>query len=380
MCLAAVLQTNQWEESARAVARTNQVIERLEEVSLESKDAEDAARRFTTTFGRFDLARCTEALSQAQEREGELENLVADGSVQRRNMPAVRRLIHQQADTILSGIAGGPDGVRRAIASLDSAGLSADLRAAIVEMEAEERGMLRARTVWQERTVQLSRVLFVVASGFSLVLIVIAGWRMTTEQKRRSAVERTLTAKEEQYRRVVELAGDIICRTDELGRFIFCNQAALTLLHFGQSEVIGRSWLKLIRPDKRRAAERFYKRQFGRRLKNSYYELPLIDGHGHERWVGLSVQLVIENEKIVGFQAIAREITERKLAELELQRSRHFVERIATATPGILYVYDLVERRNVYSNREVVSVLGYKREQISRNAGTGFPSSRRPAP
>jgi diguanylate cyclase (GGDEF)-like protein/PAS domain S-box-containing protein len=374
VCLAAILQTLQWEESARAVAHTNQLIERLEEVSLESKDAEDAARRFIATADRLDLARCREALSQAKEREGELENLAADSSAQQRNMVAVRRLIHQQVDTFLHGISepGKLEGVRQALASSDSSGLSSDLRAAILEMESEERRMLSERTAWQERTVQMSRILFVVASGFSLVLIVIAGWRTTAEQKRRGAMERTLAAKEEQYKRVVELAGDIICRTDDQGRFTFCNQAGLTSLHFSQAEVMGRSWLKLIRQDKRRAAERFYKRQFGRRQKNSYYELPLIDGHGHERWVGQSVQLVIENEKVVGFQAIAREITERKLAELELQKSRNFVERIASTTPGILYVYDLVERRNVYSNRQVVSVLGYKPEQIMETSACDF--------
>jgi diguanylate cyclase (GGDEF)-like protein/PAS domain S-box-containing protein len=384
ICLAAVLQTLQWEESARAVAHTNQVIERLEQLSLESKDAEDAARQYVATPDRRDLARCREALSEAKEREGELENLVAESAAQRRNMVAVRRLMDQQANTILGSASPGinspdvsPDDVRQALGSLDSAGMSSNLRSAILEMESEERLLLRDRTAWQYRTVQVSRILFVAASSVALVLIVIAGWRVTAEQKKRGAMEQTLATREEQYRRVVELAGDIICRTDEQGRFTFCNQAALTSLHLSQTEVIGRSWLKLIRQDKRRAAERFYKRQFGRKQKNSYYELPLIDGHGHERWVGQSVQLVIENEKIVGFQAIAREITERKLAEMELQKSRNFVEKIATTTPGILYVYDLVEHRNVYSNREVVSVLGYKPEEIlkmeSMNQGFYHP-------
>lgn len=66
ICLAAVLQTLQWEESARAVAHTNQVIERLEQLSLESKDAEDAARQYVATPDRRDLARCREALSEAK--------------------------------------------------------------------------------------------------------------------------------------------------------------------------------------------------------------------------------------------------------------------------------------------------------------------------
>ncbi len=376
ICLAAVLQTREWERSAHAVAHTNQVIERLEELSLLSKDAEDAARRYIATPGRPDLARCREELSQAKEREGELENLVADSSAQWKNMLVVRRLINQQADTMLRGIApdavsaaetsGSLDDVKKALASLDGTGLSSDLRAAILEMESEERRVLLDRTAWQERTVQVSRLLFIVASTFSMILIVVAGWRMSADQKKRSEVERTLAARDEQYMRVVELAGDIICRTDETGRFTFCNQAALALLHFSQTEVIGRSWLKLVRQDKRRAAERFYQRQFARKQKNTYFELPLIDGHGRERWVGQSVQLVVEEGKITGFQAIAREITERKLAELELQKSRNFVERIATTTPGILYVYDLVERRNVYSNREVITVLGYKPEEIRK--------------
>jgi diguanylate cyclase (GGDEF)-like protein/PAS domain S-box-containing protein len=370
ICLAAVLQTLQWEASTRSVAHTNQVIERLEELSLLSTEAEDAARRFGATTDRLDLARCREELNQTKEREGELENLIADSAAQRRNMTVVRGLMDQQADAIRRGFSSGsPDGVRQALASLDGAGLASEYRAAIVAMESEEQRLLSVRTAWQQRTVQMSRILFVVASGFSLVLIVVAGWRMSAEQSRRSAIERTLAVKDEQYRRVVELAGDFICLTDEHGRFTFCNQAALASLHFSRGEVIGRSWLKMVRQDKRRAAERFYVRQFARQQKTTYYEFPVVDGHGHERWVGQNVQLVMGEGKIAGFQAIAREITERKVAELELQKSRNFVERIATATPGILYVYDLVERRNAYSNREVVTVLGYKPEEIRKIEG-----------
>lgn len=370
ICLAAVLQTVQWQKSVRAVAGTNEIVESLDAVLLESAEAENAARRFVAGAEEADLARCREALNHAGERERELEALVPEGSAQRRNVLTVRRLIAGETDSLLRSFAPGaaaladPGAVRDALASLDRAGLRSDLRDAVRELESEERRILGRGTEWQERSAQLARVLFVAASALSLVLIVAAGARMTAEQKQLREVQKALVAKEEQYRRVVELAGDIICRTDELGRITFCNPAALTSLHFSESEVIGRSWLKFIRQDKRRAAERFYKRQLGRQLKNTYFELPLIDGHGHERWVAQSVQLVIENDKVVGFQAIARDVTERRRAEIELKKSRNFVERIAATTPGILYVYDLVERRNIYSNREVVSVLGYKPEDI----------------
>ena len=373
--IAAVLQTLQWEESSRSVAHTNEVIERLEELSFVSKDAEDSARRYIPNLDRLDLARCREALSQAKEREAELETLTAGDRLQQKNVAAVRRLIKTQSDTLMPSLAststieGDPKDVTRALSSLDQAGLSSYLRAALTDMETEERRLLGEGTKWQETSAGMSRILFSVASIFSLTLIVIAGWRLSADQKKRGAMESVLAAKDQQFRRVVELAGDMIYRTDALGRFTFCNQAALTLLHFSTDEVVGRSYLKLVRQDKRHAAERFYVRQFARKLKSTYYEFPIVDGHGHERWVGQSVQLVIEDEEVTGFQAIARDITERKRTELELQRSRNFVERIAATTPGILYVYDLVEQRNVFSNREVISVLGYKPEELEKPGG-----------
>ena len=131
------------------------------------------------------------------------------------------------------------------------------------------------------------------------------------------------------------------------------------MLHLGEDEVIGRSFLKLVRQDRRRHVERFYLRQFGRKQKSTYHEFPIIDGHGVERWFGQNVQLVLDGTRISGFQAIARDITERRKTEFELQKSRNFIERIAATTPGILYVYDLVEQRNIFTNREAFVKFGY---------------------
>jgi diguanylate cyclase (GGDEF)-like protein/PAS domain S-box-containing protein len=260
--------------------------------------------------------------------------------------------------------------MRAALDALDSNNvnrdsLSASLSSAILTMQKEERRVLRARMSARAATVVRMRVLMGFGTILSLTLIIFAGWRMATDFSRRSATEQELAIRDEQYRQVVDLAGDIIYRTDERGRFTFCNPAALSMLHYTETEVLGRSYLKLVRHDKRREAERFYVRQFLRGQKATYFEFPVVDGHGRERWIGQNVQLIVEDGRATGFQAIARDISERKRAEAELQKSRNFVERIAATTPGILYVYDLEERRNVYSNREVIAVLGYKPEEIS---------------
>ena len=61
---------------------------------------------------------------------------------------------------------------------------------------------------------------------------------------------------------------------------------------------------------------------------------------------------------------ISRDISDRKQAEIALQESQHFIQQIAEASPNILYLYDIQEQRNVYTNREIYTILGYSSEEI----------------
>lgn len=50
----------------------------------------------------------------------------------------------------------------------------------------------------------------------------------------------------------------------------------------------------------------------------------------------------------------------------EQQVGQRFIQQVADTTPSILYVHDLIEKRNIYMNRAVTSVLGYSRKEIQR--------------
>jgi PAS domain S-box-containing protein len=56
-------------------------------------------------------------------------------------------------------------------------------------------------------------------------------------------------------------------------------------------------------------------------MLNTYFELPIIVQGGATRWIGQNVQLIMDNQKPVGFQAVARDVTERRRTEEELRRS-----------------------------------------------------------
>ena len=58
------------------------------------------------------------------------------------------------------------------------------------------------------------------------------------------------------------------------------------------------------------------------------------------------------------------DLTERKVAEDKLRESQHLTQKMLFCTPNLIYIYDLQENCNIYSNKEVVDFLGYSPEQI----------------
>lgn len=60
------------------------------------------------------------------------------------------------------------------------------------------------------------------------------------------------------------------------------------------------------------------------------------------------------------------DITDRKQAEKEIERSQRWFERIAYTTPDIIFILDIVNNRNVYSNRNILEILGYSPEEFNQ--------------
>ena len=54
-----------------------------------------------------------------------------------------------------------------------------------------------------------------------------------------------------------------------------------------------------------------------------------------------------------------------KRDEEALRKSEHLNQKILNSTPNLIYIYDIEEHRNVYSNREIFDFLGYTQEQIA---------------
>lgn len=86
---------------------------------------------------------------------------------------------------------------------------------------------------------------------------------------------------------------------------------------------------------------------------------------GRERWVSATGQTFFEGGRPVRLVGTAQDVTEARDLREALRETEELARRVTDAVPGILYVYDLVEGRNVWGNREMVDMLGYAREEIA---------------
>jgi PAS domain S-box-containing protein len=184
---------------------------------------------------------------------------------------------------------------------------------------------------------------------------------LTSQIDRRLAEQgRALQASEARYRHLVEYASDILYRTDASGIVTYCNPIATRITQYSQQELVDRHFLELVHPDYRQAAKRFYDVQYVRQTPNTYYEFPTVTKEGQTIWIGQNVQLVKDGDQIVGFQAVARDITERKRAEELRTRLAAIVESsddaiIGETLEGIIQSWNKgAERIYGYQAAEVV--------------------------
>ncbi|MDQ3280375.1 MAG: response regulator [Acidobacteriota bacterium] len=148
--------------------------------------------------------------------------------------------------------------------------------------------------------------------------------------------ERELRESRERYRHIIENANEIIYRADHRGCFTFVNPAAVRITGYEEQELIGRTYLDLIDPDYRDAAAHFYQRQFATREPSTYFEFPMIAKSGMRIWLGQNVLTVLDGDRVLGFEAVARDITHRKGVEDELARARDAALQSARAKSEFL--------------------------------------------
>lgn len=123
---------------------------------------------------------------------------------------------------------------------------------------------------------------------------------------------------EEQYKNLIQASSDFIYEMDKYGNCIFINQFSETILGYSNPELLGKNFRFMIIAEYLKTVEEHYSHIPQGRNYFDTIEFPVLKKNGEELWLSQSVT-INRNElgKIVGFSAIAKDISVAKKTEKE---------------------------------------------------------------
>lgn len=159
---------------------------------------------------------------------------------------------------------------------------------------------------------------------FDLLSILYKDFREIIKEKTRHAQQ--LKESEDKYKNLIELANDIIVvYQDNAIRFV--NSRVSQALGYTTEELIGVSMHNYLDPNEINKLQEFYKKRISGENLPSVYETILIHKDGHKVHASMSVgRIIYDNRPAV--MLIARDISQKKKIEEELDRYRNHLEDI----------------------------------------------------
>jgi|GEM_PF-149360 len=187
----------------------------------------------------------------------------------------------------------------------------------------------------------------------------------------RKQAEAALKHSEEKYRNILEGIEEGYYETDLHGNLTFFNDAACHISGYSPEESLGMNFRQYTpESDADKVYSIFHEvYKTGIPVKGLSYEI--IRKNKTIRYVETSISLRKDSAgKIIGFQGIVRDITERKLAEEKLRESEeNYRNLFNNAKEGILIAQD---DRISFANPALVKILGYPIDVIRSKPFTSF--------
>jgi PAS domain S-box-containing protein len=147
-----------------------------------------------------------------------------------------------------------------------------------------------------------------------------------------------------------------------------CSDLAAHLYGFNQREELIGSSLPVIWSPESTEPENATHQYFQEFVRAGYKlygtEVPGKSQAGEDKWFLNNLKGVVENRRLVRIWGSQIDITTRKMAEEALQESQVFNETLLNTSPDTIYIYDIIEKHNVYSNEGIGRVLGYSVTEV----------------
>jgi PAS domain S-box-containing protein len=190
------------------------------------------------------------------------------------------------------------------------------------------------------------------------VMIII---RNITDKKQ---AEIMLKESEERYKSLTEDAPIGLCNIDTKGIITYVNRRSVEITGYSPDELIGKSGLDLELFDSETL--RILSKRLKERLEGDIpypFETQIVCKDGTQKWLELTSREIEEDHTTTGFQVAVRDITDRKMAEVQLRKSEDAYRRLFNNAADLIAVIDT---KGTFQdlNDKFEEESGYAREEM----------------
>lgn len=142
------------------------------------------------------------------------------------------------------------------------------------------------------------------------------------------------------YQSLVENAHDMIFNTDIDGNFTYLNEMSSRTFGYKHENLVGKDSVTIVHPEYREIVKDFFRNQIINRIQNTYLEFPIRTKEGRIIWLGQNASIVFEpgsRKRIIGFTALARDITEKRANELLIEQQNKDITSSINSAKRIQY-------------------------------------------
>lgn len=168
-------------------------------------------------------------------------------------------------------------------------------------------------------------------------------------------------------RKILDTIPQSVFWKDRDGVYLGCNQVFAKTVGLGSpDEIIGKTDFDLPWPKSEAEA---YRADDAAVISRGQPKLHIIEqvlsADGKRVWADTcKMPLLDERGNVIGVLGVYEDFTERRRVEEELVFQQKFSSALLETMPAFIYIHDLVQDRNVYTNRNNLELLGYTAEQI----------------
>ncbi len=183
-------------------------------------------------------------------------------------------------------------------------------------------------------------------------------WIDVTKEKK---TEETLRQSERKYREIFSAIEEGYYEVDLKGNFVLFNESLCEMIGYSREELINLSYKDIYKNTDE--VFKTYNRVYRTGEPEKAVNWPVVTKSGKEIFVEISITLQHDSEgKPIGFRGVARDITERKLAEEALQESEEKFRVLAESSPMAIMMYQ--DDYYVYVNPAAEEISGYSKEEL----------------